>query len=207
MTILIFFFTCFHNSCKNDLCSCTWFSLILFSLISTLVARIFHVGSGSCSLNLLNAIPLQLHAIILIKIVCSFPDLVTRIHHVHVHVKFIFIFTHFHVFMFKFKFIFIQTKIIFSSQSPRHQVHVITISVTQICQSNTIVAFINSYVHKVPLSSVSSNGGEMEHSHPSEYPAALKFCPKSLCLFFFKHSLLTTVRDGKFHFGTANTSY
>ena len=24
----------------------------------------------------------------------------------------------------------------------------------------------------------------MEHSHPSEYPAALKFCPKSWCFFF-----------------------
>ena len=58
---------------------------------------------------------------------------------------------------------------------------------------STIVAFINSYVHKVPLSSVSSNVGEVEHSHTSEYPAALKFCPKSWCFFFFKHSLLTRI--------------
>ena len=108
-------------------------TLVASSLISTLVARMFHVGSCSCSLNLLNAIPLHIHAIILIQIVCSFTYFVIRILHVHVHVKFNFIFTHFHVFMFKFKFIFIQTKMIFSCQSPRHQVHVI--SVTQICQS------------------------------------------------------------------------
>ena len=61
-------------------------TLVASSLISTLVARIFHVGSGSCSLNLLNAIPLHIHAIILIQIVCSFPHLVTRILHLHVYV-------------------------------------------------------------------------------------------------------------------------
>ena len=68
-------------------------TLVASSLISTLIVAIFHVGSGS--FNLLNAIPLHIHAII-IQIVCSFTDFVTRILHVHVHVKFNFIFTHFH---------------------------------------------------------------------------------------------------------------
>ena len=160
-----------------NLSICPLSTLVASSLISTLVARIFHVGSCSCSLNLLNAIPLHIHAIIVIQIVCSFPHLVTRILHLHVHqVQF-----HHH----SFPCVYVQVQVhLHSDKDNIFKSIPETSSSCDQCDSNlpiisTIVAFINSYVHKVPLSSVSSNGGEMEHSHPSEYPAAIKFCPTS----------------------------
>ena len=154
----LFFFTCFHNSCMS--------TLVASSLISTLIVAIFHVGSGS--FNLLNAIPLHIHVMIIIQIVCSFPHLVTRILDLHVQCSCSWSFSSSSSFnIFESPACLPET----SSSCDQRDLNLPIIS--------TIVAYINSHVPKC-LCLESQSLKQWKWNVPfTKYPAALKFCPKS----------------------------